>query len=339
MPTPLGHISGELQDVREFVQYGSVAPVISSTKAYTGNYSIRFAATTAGAGIAFPAKNNLRCGAWINHAGLVAGGAARILSLYASATEVAYIRWQSSDQSVQLKVNTTVRASGSAAEVGISPTNTWIHVGLTCQTGANGTITFWVNGIARLTYTGAIAENITLAYMGGRETIVSAFNNYAYMDDFYVDSDIDVSEAPPPDRFLMALPSGAGSSAQWTPNGAATNHECVDDPIPNDDTDTVSATAAGKLDLYTFGALTIPNGYSVEYLAPTALAKVAAAGPTVQFVAANGVNANLEGAERAPGTEYSYIWTPMAIGPDGNAWTQESIDAAQFGLKSAGSFS
>lgn len=165
------------------------------------------------------------------------------------------------------------------------------------------------------------------------------WTNYAYFDDFYIDGDIsNVNEAPPPDRFLFSLASAAGASSQWTPTGAATNSECVDEAVPNDDTDYVKAEAADLVDLYATADITLPTDYGIVSVIPIALAKRMASGPTVQLVAADGVSANLESAEKTPGTSYSYIWESLPAAPDGGDWTEAKVNAAQFGIKSAGEY-
>jgi hypothetical protein len=43
-------------------------------------------------------------------------------------------------------------------------------------------------------------------------------------------------------------------------------------------------------------------------------------------------------AAKTPGTAYGYVWEYMPLAPDGESWTESKINAAQFGLESAGSY-
>ncbi len=53
-------------------------------------------------------------------------------------------------------------------------------------------------------------------------------------------------------RKITKLPSGAGALTQWTPNGAASNFQCVDDNSPDGDTTYVSSSGT-NYDAYAMG--------------------------------------------------------------------------------------
>lgn len=365
MTTPLGQVTGELQDAREYATYGnySTLPTISSTLAYTGTYSIRASGGLSGAkcaGIQFAPRDSLRAGYWCHHNGIYNGNNA-LVALFVLKTASAEIDvvWKKGGDGLAIAVNGIVVALTTASSAGALTTpSTWNHFGLAYIGGGDGSISFFVNGLPVLSYTGNLPTAVIAAYgigtagnfgtnfsstaltlggtvAGGQYTL----ENYAYMDDFYVDGDIvNTSETPPPDRFLFSLANGAGSSAQWTPTGVATNIDCVDESVPNDDTDYVKAEAANLVDLYATSDITLPTDYGIVSVIPIALAKRMASGPTVQLVAADGVSANLESTEKTPGTSYGYVWESMPLAPDGGDWTEAKVNAAQFGVKSAGEY-
>lgn len=63
-------------------------------------------------------------------------------------------------------------------------------------------------------------------------------------------------------RVECLFPSGAGNYAQWTPNGAANNYDCVNDAAPNGDTDYNSQDGAGlpKIDSFAMSNLESTTG-------------------------------------------------------------------------------
>lgn len=332
---PLGQITGELRDIREWTaQIGTATPTISNTKAMTGSFSIRCGNTAnqASVGHSFPAQNGVRCGCWLNHMGVGTGTFGYIFVLRNNGVEVVSVRWYRASATIELYVGGEQAASVSVTSSGMSVTNTWIHVGMVYLGGS--VVTFYVNGLPILS--SAVSEpQINEAFVGGGSF---GWTNYAYFDDFYIDGNISFNEAPPPDRFLFSLVNGAGSSTQWTPIGAASNYECVDEAVPNNDSDYVIANAAGLIDLYATTNLTLPTDYKVALVRPVALARAMAAGPTIKLVASDGTNTTT-GDAVTMGTSYAYYYDTLKLAPDGGEWTEAKINAAQFGFESAGTFS
>jgi hypothetical protein len=326
---PLGQITGELRDSREWTaQIGSTAPVISNTKANTGSYSLRFSATTASVGFTFSPQTGIRCGAWLNH-NMPASGSTPIFRLRNGTTEIVRVQWVVNGN-LELLVNNVVQDSISPSAAGITQTDLWIDIGLTYI--SSQTVSFYVNGATKLSAS-APSIQITEAYVGG-----SNWLNYAYYDDFYVDGQITADEAPPPDRFLFSLVDAAGDSAQWTPVGAAQNFQCVNDAVPNNDTNYVFAAQAGLDDLYNTADVTLPENYKIRGVIPIVLARATAGGPKLRLL----VKTNSQlfvGNEKVPGTTYQYIWDFLISPPDGGEWTQSKINTTQIGIRSAGTYS
>jgi hypothetical protein len=335
MPITLGQITGELRDVREWTaQINTATPTISNTKVMSGAYSIRCGnvSNQASVGHLFAAQSGVRCGCWLNHLGVGTGTFAYIFVLRDNGAEVVSVRWYRVTATIELYVNGAQVDSISVASSGMSATDTWTHLGLAYL--ADNTVTFYVNGLPVLSAPAPVPQ-INEAFVGGGNF---GWANYAYFDDFYIDGDISVDEAPPPDRFLFSLTNAAGSAAQWSPVGAANNYECVDDAVPNNDTDYVIANSAGLIDLHNTANVTLPTDYKVSAVLPVALARAMAAGPTIKLKASDGTN-QTTGSAQTMGTSYAYYYDYLPLAPDGAAWNETKINSAQFGYESAGTFS
>jgi hypothetical protein len=92
------------------------------------------------------------------------------------------------------------------------------------------------------------------------------------------------------------------------------------------------------VDLFATADVTLPTDYTVRSVLPLALVRAMAAGPTLKLASSDGANTTI-GVEKTPGTSYMYLWESMETAPDGGEWTESTINAAQFGFKSAGSYS
>lgn len=328
MTTPLGQVTGELQDVREYS--GGAGSAITGVQKYTGNYCVQISVNVLPVQIAFPAQTGgLRAGAWFRP-GVLSVYGANVCRFYAGATVTAMVMWNPYVSNLELHVS-SLRAQIS---INALPNNVWSHIGMT-YIPAIPVTTFYINGLPVMTYSGSLQDGCDSVGFGGTSGVAGGWDS-CWVDDAYVDGAIFVDEAPPPARFLFSLASAAGASAQWTPAGAATNVQCVDDGVPNDDTDYVKAESADLVDLYDTANITLPTDYGIVSAIPIVLAKRMASGPTVKLVAADGVSANLESAEKTPGTSYSYHWESMPLAPDGGDWTEAKVNAAQFGVKSTG---
>lgn len=342
MTTPLGQVTGELQSALEFVTYGAVGgdPTISSTQKYTGGYSVRYGiGGNKAAGVTFTAASGVRLGAWLHHNGVgtLTNNKAWLFVLLGGATVRAEVYWDK-DNVVSLAVGGSVVATATYAQCGLDQLATWKHVGLVYITGVAGSCTFYVDGVAVLTYTGTITGTVDAAYCGGAKA-VNGWASYAYFDDFYIDGGIVTDEAPPADRFLFSGANGAGADSEWTPTGAASNYECVDDPTgPDGDTSYVLATWASLQDLYATANITLPANYAIKAAIPVAMAMASLTGPTLQLVASDGVSADQVSAVLTPGSSYGYVMESMATQPDGSAWNEADFNAMQFGLKSGGTY-
>jgi hypothetical protein len=120
-----------------------------------------------------------------------------------------------------------------------------------------GIVTLWVSGVEVLTFTNPyIGNSVDQVSLGGSQGWGAGGSGDMYCDYFRLwDASGSYQNAAVgyDCRKLTKLPSGAGSFTQWTPNGASSNWQCVDDLDPDGDSTYVS-TAATNYDSYSMGS-------------------------------------------------------------------------------------
>lgn len=170
---------------------------------------------------------------------------------------------------IWLQSTGTVSAYRGATHLGTSASpvmtaNTYQHV--ECQiliSNTVGTIEVRVNGVTVLSLSGqdtcntANVECSQVSFAGG-----TGSGSNIYLDDIYCyDNTGSYNNTWIGDRRVLTLfPNANTATADWTPVGAATGYECIDEANPNDDTDYINATAAGKISQ--FGLQNTPAGVS-----------------------------------------------------------------------------
>lgn len=122
---------------------------------------------------------------------------------------------------------------------------------------SSGAITVWLDGDEVLNISTVNTAFSGDAYANQLQINDSGSGNPgAYFDDVRVwDSTGSTQNAPIgagllDSRLITKLPSGAGALAQFTPNGASANWQCVDENPPDGDTTYVSGATAGLEDAY-----------------------------------------------------------------------------------------
>lgn len=230
--------------------------------------------------------------------------------------------------------NVVVNYNGGSQQASYIPTagvwNYW-EVGITFGSGTSGSVTVRVNGSPIITVTGVDTIGSGNAYFND---IIFGDNgvSQSYIDDFYIcDGSGSAYNTFLGDvRVYGLLPAGAGSSTQWTPNGAASNYECMNQVPPNA-SDYVSSSTPGQVDLYTMQ--TVPAaaqiiGVQVSYYAQ----KTDSGTRTLQSVVKSG-SVQAEGAENNLGTSPQYFQDVFYNDPNtGAAWTLAAVNAMQVGI-------
>lgn len=349
--TPLRSAGAEMQHVgetNEYVSssYGGGSMTISSTKAKTGTYSFRSGNNDYPRGYG-GVLTQFRAGVFINHNGVSGTSAGRKSYLWVvPTTGIANVEvyWTHDTSLLTLAVNGSAVDTIDVGAAGFSTTDTWYHLGLTYKADASaGFSSVYLNGTKILDFTGATGTQADGCYFGGRSASINGWVNYAYFDDFYIDSS-DGSEAdaaPNSYNIPFMLVNGAGDGTPgWTATGASPQYACVDETgAPNDNTDYVLAGAADLIDYYALTDYTIPSGRVVVGAYPTYWALKSDAGIATTITPGlrlSGTDA--DGSALTPSTTYGIV-QGLVGRPGGGTFSQSDINALQLKLKSSGAFS
>lgn len=350
MTTRIAQAGFELNTVGEVPLESSdtsgTTAAISNTKAKTGSRALRINLGNNGRGFAFTATDQVRGGVFLNHNGLnnLSSGIANLVRLTnTGGTNPATVRWSAATGNLELLIGGSLVASVAWTSAGMTSTDTWYHVGFTFKRHSSaGFFTVYVDGIAKLTFTGNTGSaSINGVIVGGHTGSLLGFASSAYFDDLYIDDDTGGTDgAPNSPRFLWSLANGAGSNTQWTPL-SSTNISNVDDPdsaAPDDDSTYNYAQAANLTDTYATTDITVPSGYSIAAVIPVAWAKKtnASIDSRISLVSYNG--STLAGTSKVLTTAYSAVWDRFETDPSSAAWTQSNFNSSETGVKSAGSF-
>lgn len=331
-----------VNELDELASLGSASTTISSTKAKTGTYSYRYGPSTYPRGKAI-SGTQFRAGVFLNHSGLAASTSATQAILFHVATSGVssiYVIWKGDTSDLELYVNGSLVDSVDAASVGFTTTDTWFHVGIACKTDASaGWVSIYLDGVKILDYAGNTGTAANGVYFGGRAS-TNGWVNYVYFDDFYVDTATSEADAAVPSyRFLWQAVNGAGTSAAWTANGASPNYACVDDAVPNDDTDYVSAVASGTIDYYATASVTVPSGYVIAAIIAAAWAKKTDAGTDSEIKLGTRLSGtDVTGSAQNLPTTYGPLFERQTTKPGGGAWTESDANSAEVKIESAGTF-
>ncbi len=136
-------------------------------------------------------------------------------------------------------------------------------------------------------------------------------------------------------RVVCVFPNGAGASTQFTPNGAATNWQCVNEVSEDAGTTFVSDSNVGDEDAYTKQSIPVNTGQIFGIQLCSVAQKDSASGRSL-------ANLTISGAATTPGATHalsqSYAWYLDIQEQDPNAsspWTFTTFQAAQIGVKVA----
>lgn len=339
----LGQLTAETQDLAEVVSFGADAPTISVTKVRTGTYSYRIDDDTNPFGYPIPVTEHVRAGFWFNHVGLALvtpGLTATVFIWFAEGSAVENsVRYDQSASSLILTIDGVEVDTASAAACGFNTLDTWIHCGLHVHNdAATGVVKFYVDGIEVLSFTGDTGSPEVGAFYVSGDPTDTRWGDNAYVDDFYIDSltDDEMASPPPSKRFLFSLANAAGATADFTPSGAATNHEAVDDAgAPDGDATYNKALVANLKDTFNSANVVLPLDYVIRAVIPIAYAKKTDAGGTLglRLHTFDGSTFDDSGIKTLS-TAYAPIWERFPLQPDDTAWNETDFNAMMIGYES-----
>jgi hypothetical protein len=154
------------------------------------------------------------------------------------------------------------------------------------------------------------------------------------IDDIYLnDSAGSVNNGFIGDKRIAALTvTGIGTTNSWLPVGQATADLCVDDPVPNDDTDYISSNVVN--DVSTFPVTDIPAASSPSFVQVLVLARKDDAGTRTVATAIRSGGTNYFGSNFNLSASYQYAQTNYDTDPaTGVAWTVAGVNALEAGAK------
>jgi hypothetical protein len=158
-------------------------------------------------------------------------------------------------------------------------------------------------------------------------------SNASEMDDMYL---ISGTTTPLGEcRILAVKPSGAGAASGFTPNGEATNWECVDEVFQDFDTTHNSGSGSGTRDSFPVTALSsqINSGSTVHAVKVRCMASASAAEQIRPYLLISGTR-YYGTAFSPPSSSYAYTEYIWETNPDtAGAWTVAAIDALEIGYE------
>lgn len=320
-------------------------PVVSSTKAKTGTYSLRFSASGATASYGRTVNNltELQAAASFNHDGIIGSTAnAAFFRLVAVDGRAFVVRWSNTGQ-LELRINTTTHDSLAVTASGISPTDQWHDLSVAVKIDASaGYFDFYGPGGTRLLhYAGNTGSSPVAAVLFGGGA--NGWNNYLYVDDCRcLDATGEGSRPASTRRYLWSPVDGDGQVSQWTgSDGNSTdNYQLVDDATPDGDTTFVKATSAGLVDQYMHAGVTIPTDWVPTRVWPTVIGLKTDAGvdTTIQL----GLWKDSEDDDSAEVTlpsAYGLAQAYFETLPDASDMNETNINATEIRLVSSGDYS
>lgn len=219
---------------------------------------------------------------------------------------------------------------------GIISPNTWYGIEIEMLISSTvGTLSVWVNGTQVINATALNTDSNGTGYVNSVQ--IGDGGVGAYFDDYRLwDSTGAFQNAPAgiDTQLVTKLPSGAGGSTNWTPNGAAANWQCVDDNPPDGDTTYVSNSATGASSWETYA---MPSaGFTAAPLmvvARSCVRKDDSATRTMTVGVWRGIGGQTGYQQGGPAYTLtsSYAFTDACIVADPNAglaWTAATADAA-----------
>lgn len=236
--------------------------------------------------------------------------------------------YRGSSSGTLLATGTTVLSSGAFY---------YIELKVKIATGTSGTYEVHINGAQEAALTSAAANTSnsgsTTADRFFFANCSDNFSSYTYCDLYVCDG---TGSAPTNDflgdtRIQCLLPSGAGTTTQFTPS-AGSNYQCVDETPPNDDTDYVEDGNIGDKDTYAFQDLTPTSGTVYGVQLGLRARKTDAGGRSIQSVARVGAT-EVNSADEVLSTSYLYFFDVRETKPGGGAWTISDVNSAEFGQK------
>jgi len=215
--------------------------------------------------------------------------------------------------------------------------NTWYYLEykITIDDTA-GSVDLWVDGVNEISVSGVDTKdgnaNVSWIELHGNSNDIW-YDDFVFGDDTGSDATDNIGVA-----YIEKLSvNGAGSSTQFTPEGAASptgdNYQNVDDSSPDDNTTYNYSNTVGHKDFFTVSNLTT-SGINIHAVGVNSrLKRSGSTRRTIRTkVLSNATEGN--GTTNDCPTKYLHNWDIFENDPDtGSAWTESAVDAMEIGYE------
>lgn len=253
-----------------------------------------------------------------------------IFSLLDSGSLQCDLRMDSAGHLYATRNGTTLGTSTSAITSGV-----WYYIEFKALIHASaGTVDIHVNGVSWLSLTSQNTKATSNA-TANQVQLYGASNAAPAFDDFYC---CDGTGGTNNDflgdvRVESLKPDGAGNYAQFTPNGAGANYNCVNESSMDSDTTYNADATTGHIDTFSFGNMS-STPVTVFGVQTSLVARKDDAGShTASALFRAGSTDYAQTAQSVP-SSYAWLLTINETNPaTGSAWTASEINALEAGYK------
>ena len=209
---------------------------------------------------------------------------------------------------------------------------------------SGGAIKVWVDGVLEINFSGdafAGSAHATAPWQPAFSVQATGPVQTRWIDDFIIFDNsggtgaLKTSGQPFGNLAIATIrPTGAGSSAQFTPSAGA-NWECVDDVTQNGSTDYVQSATSGHRDLYAMGDLGVTPAAILGVVNKCYVENPGSGTISMQQVLKSGATIDV-GTSVVAGVSGGYKAKPYDVDPNGSAaWTLSAVNALEAGFQVA----
>lgn len=234
-----------------------------------------------------------------------------------------------SDDKVKIYNGNTLVATGNT----VLYKNRWYVVEVHIVTGASGLVEVRLDGVMEVSYSGNINASTVVNKLYVTRSIDRTFLDDIALNDVSGSSD---NTWCGDGHVIALLPNGNGDTNQWSASSGL-NYQCVDEGFfGNGDTDYVSTSTSGQVDLYNIQDPSLPSGAVIKRVWATCVAKKTVSENATITVGLKTGATEYWGSAQQLETDYKafsgqvYSQNPNTL----SAWTISDLTNLQIGVKS-----
>ncbi len=330
----------------------------STDDKHTGNYAAYTVGPGDGLGVQLPSWTTLRVGYWFKTTGWFAPAQFTFIAAYdqedSNSHKVYYVIVDNdlykillTEYDITTDTYTTIDSTNNITPL-YGNINDWKHIGFYHNSSTNS-LKFWVNG--ELLLSGSLSvDTPKYIYVASHGWLANS-GGYVYVDDLYFDysTSSEVDDTPPARRYYPALPNGAGTYTQWTPDSGSNYDRVNDSSDPDDDTSYVAINTNSRVDTYQFASLVnVAPEASPDSAVVQAYVRNSPVEYSISFLKfrtrLGGLELSTSGKRVEPQKKNSIPeyrdWTVLSgyfdTKPTGGEWTETDFNNAEFGIESDG---